>query len=110
MASGVCLTLVGRLGDIFGRRNFFLVGQMFGLAGSLVCGRAKGIPQLIAGSALNGVAGSVQLTFIIVLSELVPNKHRGAVNAGLWFCVFPFTALGPIFARLMTNITEQSWR
>jgi MFS family permease len=46
----VCLVLVGRLSDIFGRRYFFIGGQVIGVIGCIVCAKASSVPMLIGKS------------------------------------------------------------
>ncbi|KZF22336.1 siderophore iron transporter [Xylona heveae TC161] len=110
LVSGVLLMLVGRLGDIFGRRYFLIGGQCFGVIGGIVCATAQNVPTVIGGTVLVGVAGAVQLTFSFVIAELVPNKYRAYVDAGLFACTIPFAAMGPAFARLLVTNTHLSWR
>src|SRR5664279_4560038 len=44
----------GTLGDIFGRKRFFLIGLSVFTAGSLLCGLAPSLSVLIAGRAVQG--------------------------------------------------------
>jgi MFS family permease len=95
VTSGCLLTVVGRLGDIFGRRYFLIGGQVFGVLGGIIGATAKSVNVLIGGSVFMGIAGAVQLTFTFVLCELVPNKHRAYVDAALFTSIIPFAAMGP---------------
>ncbi|OJJ43515.1 hypothetical protein ASPZODRAFT_154411 [Penicilliopsis zonata CBS 506.65] len=110
LISGVALLLVGRLGDIFGRRYFLIAGQVCGLIGSIVCATAKNVPTVIGGSVLCGLAAAVQLTFTFVLAELVPNKTRPAVNAGIFVTTLPFAGFGALIAEELIANTARSWR
>lgn len=101
---------MGRLGDIFGRRYFLIGGQLLGLIGAIVCATANNVPTVIGGSALCGLAASVQLTFTFVVAELVPNRMRPVVNAGIFITTFPFAAFGGIIAQLFITNLSQSWR
>lgn len=85
-------------------------GQSLGLIGAIVCATAKNVPTVIGGSALCGLAAAVQLTFTFVIAEVVPNKLRPAVNAGIFLTTFPFAAFGGLFAKLFIANTEKSWR
>lgn len=104
------MLLVGRFGDIFGRRYFLIGGQFLGLIGAIVCATAKNIPTVIGGSALCGLAASVQLTFTFVIAELVPNRLRPLVNAGIFVTTLPFAGFGSLIAKLFIQNTAQSWR
>jgi MFS family permease len=95
----VGLTLVGRLGDIFGRRYFLIGGQTLGFIGALICATAKNIPTVIGGTVLVGLAGGVQLTFTFVVAELVANKDRAKVDAFLFMNIIPLSSMGPAFGR-----------
>jgi len=41
------LVIVGRLSDIFGRRYFFIGGQVIAILGCIVCAKATSVPMLI---------------------------------------------------------------
>lgn len=93
--SGCLLALVGRLGDIFGRRYFLIGGQIFGLLAGIIGATAQSINAMIGAGALMGVAAGVQLTFTFVACELVANKHRGYIDAILFLCTIPIAGIGP---------------
>lgn len=110
MVSGILLLLVGRLGDIIGRRYFLIGGQLCGFIASVLSAKATSINMLIAGSVILGLANTSQLTFPFVIQELVPNKHRGYAQAVMIFCVVPFAGFGPVIARSLIENTELGWR
>lgn len=47
----VFLSPIGRLGDIFGRRYFFIGGSIVAIIGSVVCLTAKNIPTMVSASS-----------------------------------------------------------
>ncbi|KAF1844966.1 MFS general substrate transporter [Cucurbitaria berberidis CBS 394.84] len=110
LCTGVGMTLVGRLSDIFGRRWFMIVGCLLGMLGSIINATAQNIPTIIGGTVFVGVAGAVQTGFSFVLMELVANKHRPAITAFLFLTTLPFAAFGPLLARALAGYTELSWR
>src|SRR5262245_6667811 len=63
--SGYTLTLAsliligGALGDRFGRRRIFLIGNVWFAAASLLCGLAPSLSMLVAARALQGVGGAL---------------------------------------------------
>lgn len=63
LCTGVGLTLVGRLSDIFGRRWFMIVGCSLGMIGSIINATAHNIPTVIGGTVFVGLAGAVQTSF-----------------------------------------------
>jgi MFS family permease len=110
LVTGVGLLLVGRLGDIIGRRYFLIGGQLLGVIASVLSAKATSINMLIAGSVVQGFAATAQLTFPYVIQELVPNKHRGYAQATMIAAVLPFAGFGPVITRSLIDHTEQGWR
>ncbi|KAI4913617.1 hypothetical protein J4E90_005336 [Alternaria incomplexa] len=103
-------TLVGRLSDIFGRRWFFICSSILGLVGNIIGASAQSINMLIATNSINGLAAAGQLSFHIILGELVPNSLRGPVNAFVLSTSVPFAVFGPPVARSLYQTTELQWR
>jgi MFS family permease len=58
------------LSDLFGRRWFFIGGNLVALIGIIVCATAQNIDTLIVGSAVYGIGETVQLSFNVALGEL----------------------------------------
>ncbi|KAL4734772.1 major facilitator superfamily domain-containing protein [Aspergillus similis] len=110
LAFALGLVFVSRISDLIGRRWFFIIGNGIGLIGSIICGTAKSIPVFIVGGAFIGLAASVQLSYATVISELVPNKHRGVALGCLALSTIPTQALGPIIGHAFVLHTKQGWR
>lgn len=51
------LPLYSKLGDIFGRRNMFLVGTCIFILGSGLCGGSKSMEMLIWSRVIQGIGG-----------------------------------------------------
>lgn len=64
--------------------------SVLGLLGCIVGATAKSINTLIGANLLNGIAAAGQLSFGIVLGELVPNKHRGPIVTLVFLSSLPF--------------------
>ena len=109
-AFAVGFTLVGRLSDIFGRRWFFIASSLLGLIGNIIGASAQSINMLIATNSINGLAAAGQLSFHVILGELVPNSLRGPVNAFVLSTSVPFAVFGPPVARAFYENTALQWR
>jgi MFS family permease len=110
LSTAVSFVLVGRLSDLLGRRWFFVGGNAIGLIGTIVGATAQSVPTLIGANCLIGVAAAVQLSFAVVISELVPNKWRGYGIGALFFSSMPFAAFGPVIARSFILHIAAGWR
>ncbi|KAF2267864.1 trichothecene efflux pump [Lojkania enalia] len=110
IGSAIGFLLVGRLSDIFGRKWMVMGTSILGLVGCIVGATAKSIDTLIGANLMNGLAAAGQLSFGIVLGELVPNKHRGPIVTLVFLSSLPFAVFGPIIARLFIQNTSAGWR
>lgn len=90
IGSAIGFLLVGRLSDIFGRKWMVMGTSVLGLCGCIAGAVAKDIDTLIGANLMNGIAAAGQLSFGIVLGELVPNKHRGPIVTLVFLSSLPF--------------------
>ena len=61
LASTIVTAIVGKLGDLFGRKTVFQVAILFFIAGSVLCGIAGSMTMLVASRALQGVGGGAMM-------------------------------------------------
>jgi EmrB/QacA subfamily drug resistance transporter len=109
LASTVVGPLYGKLGDIYGRKRVLQVAIAVFLAGSALCGLSRGITELIAFRALQGLGGGgLMVVTIAVVGDIVPPRDRGRYQ-GLFGAVFGVsTVLGPLLGGFFVD--HLSWR
>ena len=84
VAYAVLLVLGGRLGDLFGRRRFFLGGMAaFGLT-SLACGLAPGAWPLVAARVAQGASAAAMLPQVLATIQAATAGQRRAKAMGLY--------------------------
>jgi MFS family permease len=110
LSSCVGFLLIGRLSDIFGRKWIVQGSMILSIIGCIVGARATYVEMLIAANVFNGVSAAGQLSFGIILGELVPNKYRGVIVTIVFMSSLPFAVFGPVLARLLIQNTGQGWR
>lgn len=71
----------GRLGDAFGRRNVLIVVLLASIIGSVVSLAADSLGGLIAGRAIQGLAGGLVPLCVGILRESVPKKNLSVAVA-----------------------------
>lgn len=104
LASTVVLPLYGRLTDAFGAKPVWLSAIGVFLLGSVLCGAAQSMGQLIAFRAVQGIgAGGLMSVTMVVLANLAePGTDRGksagigGLFAGVGMAIGPF--IGGLFA------------
>ncbi|KAH7121924.1 trichothecene efflux pump [Dactylonectria estremocensis] len=110
MGSSIGFLLFGRLSDMYGRKYMVLGCTILGLIGCIIGSCAQSVEMLIAANVCNGIAAAGQLSFGIVLGELVPNKWRGPVTSLVFLSSMPFAVFGPVIARAFFENTSSRWR
>src|SRR5207245_9560251 len=75
----VLLITAGRLGDLYGHRNFFAIALFVLTVASALCGLSQSPEQLIAARVLQGVGGPLLTPQpLAILTSSFPAAWRGA--------------------------------
>lgn len=102
--------LYGKLSDIFGRKQCLLFAYViFGL-GSLLCGLAQDIYQLIAARAIQGIGGGGMTTVVsILLSDMVSLQSRGQWQGYVNIIYATGAAVGAPLGGLLADTVGWRW-
>jgi EmrB/QacA subfamily drug resistance transporter len=103
------LISVGRAGDRWGRRLFFLAGVILFVGSSLWAAEAWSPQSLIAARFVQGIGGAMMLPASLSSVNALFQGHARAIAFGVWGSVIGgMAALGPLLGGYLT--TEHSWR
>ena len=110
VTSTVSAPLYGRLSDLYGRKSAFSVSISLFLVGSVACGLAGDLLQLILARALQGLgAGGLIVLAQTVIGDLVSPRERGRYQ-GLFAAVFAACSVaGPLIGGLITQYASWRW-
>jgi EmrB/QacA subfamily drug resistance transporter len=110
VASTVSTPLYGRLSDLYGRKQAFVVSIIVFLAGSVLCGVAVGMNELIVFRAIQGLgAGGLLVLAQTVVGDLVSPRERGRYQ-GQFAAVFAGCSVaGPLLGGFITEYASWRW-
>ncbi len=109
LAVAASVILVGRFGDIFGRRLLLVASMAIFAIGSLICGIAPDDIVLILGRVVQGVGGAGLYVLSLSLITAAAPKERMASAIGLWATIAGVgMALGPIGYGALIDLLD--WR
>jgi len=110
LTSTVTVPLYGKLGDVYGRKNLFLIAIVVFLVGSALCGAATDMTQLVIYRAVQGIgAGGLFPLSLAVIGNIVPPRDRGRWQ-GLIGAVFAASSiLGPAVGGFIVDNTTWRW-
>ncbi|KAG7008698.1 multidrug resistance protein fnx1 [Physcia stellaris] len=81
IANAASQPLLGRLTDIYGRRNGLIVSNVLFTTGNLICGLSTDQGVMILGRAVAGLGGGGLMAISnFIASDLVPLRKRGTVQ------------------------------
>jgi EmrB/QacA subfamily drug resistance transporter len=109
LASTVVGPLYGKLGDLYGRKRVLQAAIVIFLVGSVLCGVAQNMGELIAFRAVQGIGGGgLMVTTIAVVGDIIPPRERGRYQ-GFFGAVFAVaTVIGPLLGGFFVD--NLSWR
>jgi EmrB/QacA subfamily drug resistance transporter len=110
LASTIVTAVVGKLGDLFGRKAVFQVSVLFFLGGSVLCGLAGSMTMLVASRALQGIGGgAIMVTAMAVIGEVIPLRERGRYQGALGAVFGVTTVIGPLLGGFFTDHLTWRW-
>jgi len=110
LAAAVTVPLYGKLGDIYGRRRLYIVAISIFLFGSVLCGLAQSMTELVLARAVQGMgAGGLFALAIATVGVIVPPRDRGRYQGLIGATFAAGSILGPAIGGLIVDNTTWRW-
>ncbi|PZE22187.1 MFS transporter [Paenibacillus xerothermodurans] len=108
--STVVSPVAGRISDIYGRKKIFAIGIILFLFGSLLCGFANSMLQLVIYRAVQGIGAGVMMPFpAIIAGDLFSVEKRGKIQA-FFTAMWGLSAiLAPMLGALFVEYASWRW-
>ena len=109
LASTITTPFYGKLGDMYGRKKFFIAAIIIFLAGSALSGLSQSMAQLITFRGIQGLgAGGLMVGAMATIGDIVPPRQRGKYMSYFMVVMMLATVAGPLVGGWIT--TAFSWR
>ncbi len=110
LASTIITALVGKIGDLFGRKRVFQAAVVFFVTGSVLCGLSTSMGMLVASRALQGVGGGgLMVTAMALIGEVIPLRDRGRYQGAMGAVFGVTTVIGPLLGGYFTDHFTWRW-
>ncbi|WP_152394892.1 MDR family MFS transporter [Paenibacillus guangzhouensis] len=110
LASTTTMPIYGKLADLFGRRHMYLIGLTIFLVGSLLCGIATTMLELVLYRGVQGLgAGALMPLSMTIAADIFPPERRGKFM-GLFGTVFAISSIfGPTLGGILVDYVHWRW-
>ena len=110
LASIALMPVIGRLGDLLGKRPVFLAGfAVFGL-GSALCALAPSIEVLIAVRSVQGIGSAMMLSLgMALVTDAYPAGERGRAIGVNGAVISAGVVFGPSLGGLIADLLSWRW-
>ncbi|MFH0967973.1 MAG: MFS transporter, partial [Methanobacteriota archaeon] len=104
LAASVCILPFGKIADIYGRKRFFLIGNILFAIGSLCAAVSVSGAMLITSRIIQGLGGAmVFATSVAIITIVFAPGERGRAIGIITATVYAGLSLGPVLGGFLTQ-------
>ena len=110
VANGIVLTISGWLGEVLGRKRYFIICLAMFTVCSFLCGTSRSLGELIFFRLLQGFfGGGLQPNQQSIILDYFPPARRGAAFGVTALATIVAPVLGPTLGGIITDSTSWRW-
>ena len=103
LTAAICIVPFGRLADMYGRKRFFILGNILFAMGSLLAAISWSGPVIITARVIQALGGAMVFsTSIAIVTSVFPPGERGRAIGIITATVYAGLSLGPFIGGVLT--------
>ncbi|MCX6693159.1 MAG: MFS transporter [Methanomicrobiales archaeon] len=104
LTAAIFIVPFGRLADLYGRKRFFILGNVLFASGSLLAAIAWSGPAIITARVIQALGGAMVFsTSIAIVTSVFPPGERGRAIGIITATVYAGLSLGPFICGVLTH-------
>jgi EmrB/QacA subfamily drug resistance transporter len=109
LSASICTPILGRVGDMYGKKRIFVASLMALVVGSLLAAVATSVMVMIVARVIQGIAGAIlPLTFGIIRDEFPRERVMGVIGS-VAALIAVGAGLGIVLAGPIVDILGYHW-
>ncbi|MDF2683811.1 MAG: putative MFS-type transporter [Brevibacillus sp.] len=110
LTSTTVVPIAGKLADMVGRKSVYVTGLVIFMIGSMLCGMAQTMNQLIFFRALQGIGGGIMMPMaMIIIGDIFTGEQR-AKWQGVFGAIFGLSSIvGPQVGGWIVDSLDWRW-
>jgi EmrB/QacA subfamily drug resistance transporter len=102
--------IAGKLADLIGRKSVYISGLIIFMVGSILCGMAQTMEQLIIFRGLQGIGGGIMMPMaMVIIGDIFTGEER-AKWQGVFGAIFGLASiLGPQIGGWIVDASNWKW-
>jgi EmrB/QacA subfamily drug resistance transporter len=104
LTAAICIVPFGKLADMYGRKKFFILGNILFALGSLLAAISWSGPVIITARVIQALGGAMVFsTSIAIVTSVFPPGERGRAIGIITATVYAGLSLGPFIGGVLTH-------
>ncbi len=110
LAATITMPVYGKLSDLIGRKQLYVVGLAIFMVGSVVGGLAPNMPVLVLGRIVQGLgSGGLLILVQAIIADVIPARERARYLSAMGGVFAASAILGPVLGGWLTEMVSWRW-